>query len=85
LKAWRRNSSNLNRFNTPQNATIFTIVPTWLIFLMGFAPMNWDSGEKRDFRSTQICSVFPASAERLLVCNLLVSGHPPEKAEAERI
>ena len=29
--------SNLNRFNTPQNATIFTIVPTWLIFLMGFA------------------------------------------------
>ena len=29
--------SNLNRFNTPQNATIFTIVPTWLIFLLGFA------------------------------------------------
>jgi AAT family amino acid transporter len=29
--------SNLNKFNTPQNATIFTIAPTWLIFLLGFA------------------------------------------------
>lgn len=29
--------SNLNRFNTPQNATIFTIVPIWLVFLLGFA------------------------------------------------
>jgi AAT family amino acid transporter len=29
--------SNLNRFNTPQNATIFTIVPVWLVFLLGFA------------------------------------------------
>jgi AAT family amino acid transporter len=29
--------SNLNKFSTPQNATIFTIVPTWIIFLMGFA------------------------------------------------
>jgi L-asparagine transporter-like permease len=24
--------SNLNQFNTPQNATIFTIVPMWLVF-----------------------------------------------------
>lgn len=29
--------SNLNRFNTPQNATIFTIVPIWIVFLLGFA------------------------------------------------
>jgi len=29
--------SNLNQFNTPQNATIFTIVPIWLVFLLGFA------------------------------------------------
>jgi len=29
--------SNLNHFNTPQNATIFTIVPMWLVFLLGFA------------------------------------------------
>lgn len=29
--------SNLNKFNTPQNATIFTIVPIWLVFLLGFA------------------------------------------------
>ncbi|MBR0597602.1 amino acid permease [Sinanaerobacter chloroacetimidivorans] len=29
--------SNLNRFNTPQNATIFTIIPIWLVFLLGFA------------------------------------------------
>ncbi|HWQ79788.1 MAG TPA: amino acid permease [Anaerovoracaceae bacterium] len=29
--------SNLNKFNTPQNATIFTIVPMWLVFLLGFA------------------------------------------------
>ncbi|MEI8216463.1 MAG: amino acid permease, partial [Eubacteriales bacterium] len=29
--------SNLNRFNAPQNATIFTIVPIWLVFLLGFA------------------------------------------------
>lgn len=29
--------SNLNRFNTPQNATIFTIIPVWLVFLLGFA------------------------------------------------
>ena len=29
--------SNLNKFNTPQNATIFTLVPIWLVFLLGFA------------------------------------------------
>lgn len=29
--------SNLNRFNTPQNATIFTIIPMWIVFLLGFA------------------------------------------------
>jgi len=29
--------SNLNKFNTPQNATLFTIVPIWLVFLLGFA------------------------------------------------
>lgn len=29
--------SNLNRFSTPQNATIFTIIPIWLVFLLGFA------------------------------------------------
>lgn len=29
--------SKLNRFNTPYNATVFTIVPIWLVFLMGFA------------------------------------------------
>ena len=29
--------SNLNKFNTPQNATIFTIVPMWIVFLLGFA------------------------------------------------
>jgi AAT family amino acid transporter len=29
--------SNLNMFNTPQNATIFTIVPVWLVYLLGFA------------------------------------------------
>ncbi len=29
--------SNLNKFNTPQNATIFTIIPIWLVFLLGFA------------------------------------------------
>lgn len=29
--------SNLNRYNTPQNATIFTIIPIWLVFLLGFA------------------------------------------------
>ena len=29
--------SNLNKFNTPQNATLFTIIPIWLVFLMGFA------------------------------------------------
>lgn len=29
--------SNLNRFNTPYNATIFTIIPVWLVFLLGFA------------------------------------------------
>ncbi len=29
--------SNLNIFNTPQNATIFTIIPIWLVFLLGFA------------------------------------------------
>lgn len=29
--------SNLNIFNTPQNATIFTIVPIWLVYLLGFA------------------------------------------------
>lgn len=29
--------SNLNQFNTPQNATIFTIVPMWIVFLLGFA------------------------------------------------
>lgn len=29
--------SNLNHFSTPQNATIFTIVPIWAVFLLGFA------------------------------------------------
>lgn len=29
--------SRLNRFNTPHNATIFTIIPIWLVFLLGFA------------------------------------------------
>jgi AAT family amino acid transporter len=29
--------SKLNKFNTPQNATIFTLVPIWLVFLLGFA------------------------------------------------
>ncbi|MDD2190200.1 MAG: amino acid permease [Eubacteriales bacterium] len=29
--------SNLNMFNTPQNATIFTILPCWLVYLLGFA------------------------------------------------
>jgi AAT family amino acid transporter len=29
--------SKLNHFSTPQNATIFTIVPIWIVFLMGFA------------------------------------------------
>jgi AAT family amino acid transporter len=29
--------SNLNKYNTPQNATIFTIIPIWLVFLLGFA------------------------------------------------
>lgn len=29
--------SNLNRFNTPYNATLFTIIPVWLVFLLGFA------------------------------------------------
>lgn len=29
--------SNLNRCNVPQNATLFTIIPIWVVFLMGFA------------------------------------------------
>lgn len=29
--------SNLNRFNVPHNATIATIIPCWVVFLMGFA------------------------------------------------
>ena len=29
--------SNLNRFNVPHNATVATILPCWLVFLMGFA------------------------------------------------
>jgi len=29
--------SKLNKYNTPQNATIFTIVPIWIVFLLGFA------------------------------------------------
>ncbi len=39
--------SNLNRFSTPQNATIFTIVPIWLVFLLGFASQElglWGEG-----------------------------------------
>lgn len=28
--------SELNRFNTPHNATIFTLVPIWIVFLLGF-------------------------------------------------
>lgn len=28
--------SRLNRFNVPQNATIFTLLPIWLVFLLGF-------------------------------------------------
>ena len=29
--------SNLNRFNVPYNATVATITPCWLVFLLGFA------------------------------------------------
>jgi AAT family amino acid transporter len=29
--------SNLNRYNVPQNASIFTIIPCWLVYLLGFA------------------------------------------------
>ena len=28
--------SNLNVFNVPHNATVFTIIPCWLVFLLGF-------------------------------------------------
>ena len=29
--------SHLNKYSTPQNATIFTIIPIWIVFLLGFA------------------------------------------------
>jgi AAT family amino acid transporter len=29
--------SKLNRFSTPQNATIFTLIPIWIVFLLGYA------------------------------------------------
>lgn len=29
--------SKLNKFSVPQNATIFTIIPIWIVFLLGFA------------------------------------------------
>lgn len=29
--------SRLNKFSVPQNATIFTIIPIWIVFLLGFA------------------------------------------------
>jgi len=29
--------SDLNRFSVPQKATLFTIVPIWIVFLLGFA------------------------------------------------
>ncbi|MDD2483753.1 MAG: amino acid permease [Eubacteriales bacterium] len=29
--------STLNRFSVPQNATLFTIIPIWVVFLLGFA------------------------------------------------
>jgi AAT family amino acid transporter len=39
--------SNLNRFNTPQNATLFTLVPIWLVFILGFGidELGWWGGE----------------------------------------
>lgn len=29
--------SNLNRFSVPQNATLFTVIPIWVVFLLGIA------------------------------------------------
>lgn len=39
--------SNLNRFNTPQNATLFTIVPIWIVFVLGFGveQLGWGGGD----------------------------------------
>lgn len=39
--------SNLNRFNVPQNATIFTLVPIWFVFILGFGiqELGWWGGE----------------------------------------
>ncbi|MDR1571097.1 MAG: amino acid permease [Clostridiales Family XIII bacterium] len=39
--------SDLNRFNTPQNATLFTLVPIWLVFILGFGidELGWWGGE----------------------------------------
>lgn len=28
--------SNLNKYNVPQNATIFTLIPIWIVFVLGF-------------------------------------------------
>ena len=44
-KAWHRNSCpELNRFGVPQNATLFTIIPVWLVFLLGFFATVLGSG-----------------------------------------
>ncbi len=39
--------SKLNRFNVPQNATLFTLIPIWFVFLLGFAVdiLGWWGGE----------------------------------------
>lgn len=36
--------SKLNRFGVPQNATLFTIIPVWLVFLLGFFATVLGSG-----------------------------------------
>lgn len=39
--------SHLNKFNVPHNATVFTLVPIWLVFLFVFAieQLGWWGGE----------------------------------------
>lgn len=39
--------SKLNRFNTPQNATLFTLAPVWLVFVLGFGitELGWWGGD----------------------------------------
>lgn len=39
--------SRLNRFNVPQNATLFTLVPIWFVFILGFGVdvLGWWGGE----------------------------------------